>query len=140
MWQLVPNNPGRFYPYACILASEGFDSRTHFWDVEVGDNLLWIIGITPGSIERKGKVSYDTNVWCVSYKDGKYFSQSPEKPNNLITVKEKLQIVRLELDWDRGKLSFCDPLTNKHLHTLTAIFTESLSIVSIVFHSECNIE
>ncbi|XP_051721910.1 zinc-binding protein A33-like [Ctenopharyngodon idella] len=90
------DDPDAFAFIPCVLGSEGFTSGTHCWDVEVGDNLLWIIGITPGSIERKGKVSYDTNVWCVSYKDGKYFSQSPEKPNNLITVKEKLQIVSCE--------------------------------------------
>ncbi|KAF4103157.1 hypothetical protein G5714_016040 [Onychostoma macrolepis] len=55
-----------------------------------------------------------------------YFSQSPEIPNNPFSVKEKLQKVRLELDWGRGKLSFCDAATNKHLRTLKTIFTEKV--------------
>lgn len=29
MQQLAPNNPERFYPYACVLAPEAFDSGTH---------------------------------------------------------------------------------------------------------------
>ncbi len=122
--QPVPNNPERFHPYACVLGSEGFNSGTHFWDVEVGDNSWWIIGVTTETNKRKGIVFFKTSVWCVWYKDGGYFSQSPEKPNSPFPVKEKLQRVRLELDWDRGKLSFCDPVTNTHLCTITATFTE----------------
>ncbi|KAL1259545.1 hypothetical protein QQF64_010122 [Cirrhinus molitorella] len=47
-------------------------------------------------------------------------------PKNPFSVKEKLQKVRLELDWDKRKLSFCDAVTNKHLRTLTTNFTEKI--------------
>ncbi|XP_073703716.1 nuclear factor 7, brain-like [Garra rufa] len=126
MHQPVPDNPERFDEYACVLGSEGFDSGTHFWDVEVGDNSEWVIGVTTESNQRKGDIFFKTNVWCMWYEDGKYFSQSPKKPNRPFSVIEKLQKVRLELDWDRGKLSFCDPVTNTHLRTLTTTFTEKV--------------
>ncbi|XP_016365372.1 nuclear factor 7, brain-like [Sinocyclocheilus rhinocerous] len=135
MHQPVPDNPERFDEYACVLGSEGFNSGSHFWNVEVGDNSWWIIGVTTESNTRKGRVFFNTNVWCVWYKDDEYFSQSPEKPNSPFPVKEKLQRVRLELDWDRGKLSFCDPVTNKHLCTITTTFTER---VFPFFHSNCD--
>uniref|UniRef100_A0A671MWC2 Zinc-binding protein A33-like n=1 Tax=Sinocyclocheilus anshuiensis TaxID=1608454 RepID=A0A671MWC2_9TELE len=80
--QLVPDNPERFDKYSCALGSEGFNSGTHFWDVEVGDNSWWIIGVTTQSNKRKGADLFNTNVWCVWYKDDEYFSQSPEIPNN----------------------------------------------------------
>ncbi len=124
--QLVPDNPERFEKYSCVLGSEGFNSGTHFWDVEVGDNSWWIIGVTTETNQRKGADFFNTSVWCVWYKDYEYFSQSPEIPNNPFSVKEKLQKVRLELDWGRGKLSFCDAVTNKHLCTLTTIFIEKV--------------
>ncbi|KAL0171984.1 hypothetical protein M9458_032295, partial [Cirrhinus mrigala] len=122
----VPDNQERFDVYPCVLGSEGFDSGTHFWDVEVGDNSEWIIGVTTESNQRKGADFFNTNIWCVWYNDDKYFSQSPEIPNSPFAVKEKLQKVRLELDWDRGKLSFCDPVTNTQLRTLTTTFTEKV--------------
>ncbi|XP_073703665.1 zinc-binding protein A33-like [Garra rufa] len=124
--QLVPDNPERFDKYSCVLGSEGFNSGTHFWDVDVGDNSWWIIGVTTESNQRKGADFFNTSVWCVWYKADEYFSQSPEIPNNPFLVKEKLQKVRLELDWDRRKLSFCDAVRNKHLHTLTTTFTEKI--------------
>uniref|UniRef100_A0A673JJW5 Zinc-binding protein A33-like n=1 Tax=Sinocyclocheilus rhinocerous TaxID=307959 RepID=A0A673JJW5_9TELE len=123
-WQPVPDNPERFDEYSCVLGSECFNSGTHFWDVEVGDNSEWVIGVTTESNQRKGEVFFKTNVWCMWYEDGKYFSQSPKKPNRPFPVIEKLQRVRVELDWDRGKLSFCDPVTNTHLRTMTTTFTE----------------
>uniref|UniRef100_A0A671MBE6 Zinc-binding protein A33-like n=1 Tax=Sinocyclocheilus anshuiensis TaxID=1608454 RepID=A0A671MBE6_9TELE len=123
-WQPVPDNPERFDEYTCVLGSEGFNSGTHFWDVEVGDNSEWVIGVTTEPNQRKGEVFFKTNVWCMWYEDGKYFSQSPKKPNRPFPVIEKLQRVRVELDWDRGKLSFCDPVTNTHLRTMTTTFTE----------------
>uniref|UniRef100_A0A671MUR8 Uncharacterized protein n=1 Tax=Sinocyclocheilus anshuiensis TaxID=1608454 RepID=A0A671MUR8_9TELE len=73
--QLVPDNPERFDKYSCALGSEGFNSGTHFWDVEVGDNSWWIIGVTTQSNKRKGADLFNTNVWCVWYKDDEYFSQ-----------------------------------------------------------------
>ncbi|XP_043117063.1 LOW QUALITY PROTEIN: zinc-binding protein A33-like [Puntigrus tetrazona] len=124
--QLVPDNPERFEIYSCVPGSHGFNSGKHFWDVEVGDNSWWIIGVTTESNQRKGADFFNTNVWCVWYNDDKYFSQSQEIPNNPFSVEEKLQKLRLELDWDRGKLSFCDAVTNKHLCTLTTIFTEKV--------------
>ncbi|XP_073704003.1 zinc-binding protein A33-like [Garra rufa] len=124
--QLFPDNPERFYPYACVLGSKGFNSGTHFWDVEVGNNSLWIIGVTTESIQRKGTDFFGTSVWCMWYENGKYFSQTPKKYKKPFPVKDKLQRVRLELDWDRGKLSFCDPVTNTTLHTMTNTFTETV--------------
>ncbi|XP_050986932.1 zinc-binding protein A33 [Labeo rohita] len=124
--KLVPDNSERFDKYSCVLGSEGFDSGTHFWNVDVGDNSWWIIGVTTESNQRKGADFFNTSVWCVWYKDEEYFSQSPEIPNNPFLVKEKLRKVRLELDWDGRKLSFCDAVSNKHLHTLTTTFTEKV--------------
>ncbi len=124
--QNLPGNPERFDMYSCVLGSEGFNSGTHCWDVEVGDNTLWSLGITTASNQRKGEVFFNTNVWRVRYMNSKYSSQSPEQPLTLLTVKEQLQRVRVQLDCERGKVSFSDPRTNICLCSFTTTFTETV--------------
>ena len=122
--QQLPDNPERFDEYACVLGSEGFNSGTHCWDVEVGENTWWFVGVMTESLQRKGDFTSMSGRWYVYYKDGKYGACSPPQPSTLLTVKQKLQRIRVQLDWDRGELSFSDPDNNTHLHTFTHTFTE----------------
>ncbi|XP_050984135.1 nuclear factor 7, brain [Labeo rohita] len=126
VYQGVPDNPEMFEKYPCVLGSEGFNSGTHCWDVEVGDNTSWIVGITTASNQRKGAVFFNTNVWHVQYMNSEYSSKSPTQQLTRLTVKGKLQRVRVHLDYDRGKVSFSDPLTNICLCTFTTAFTETV--------------
>ncbi|XP_056097991.1 E3 ubiquitin-protein ligase TRIM35-like [Rhinichthys klamathensis goyatoka] len=122
----LPDNPERFDDYPCVLGSEGFNSGTHCWDVEVGDNTCWSLGITTASNQRKGDVFFKSNVWRVEYINSKYGSESPEQPDTVFTVKQKLQRVRVQLDYDRGTVSFSDPVTNTHLLTFTTTFNDTV--------------
>ncbi|XP_062391080.1 nuclear factor 7, ovary-like [Sardina pilchardus] len=124
--QQLPDNPERFDMYHCVLGSEGFDSGTHCWDVEVGDGTCWELGVKTESGERKGESCYNSGVWRVQYYGSKYTVRSPSQPDTPITVKQKLQRIRVQLDWDRGKLSFSNPDNNTHIHTFTHTFTEEL--------------
>ncbi|XP_051746431.1 nuclear factor 7, brain-like isoform X5 [Ctenopharyngodon idella] len=121
-----PDNPERINWYFCVLSSEGFNSGTHCWDVEVGDNTCWSLGITTASNQRKGEVFFESNVWRVRYMNRKYCSQSPEQPLTAFTVKEKLQRVRVQLDYDGGTVSFSNPVTKNNLCTFRTSFTETV--------------
>ncbi|KAL2080814.1 hypothetical protein ACEWY4_022667 [Coilia grayii] len=122
--QQLPDNPERFNHYYSVLGSEGFNSGTHCWDVEVGENTWWNVGVMTESLQRKGDYFSKSGLWFVWYNDGKYGACSTPQPSTLLTVKQKLQRIRVQLDWDRGKLSFSDPDNNTHLDTLTHTFTE----------------
>ncbi len=114
---LIPDNPERFDGFGCVLGSEGFNSGTHCWDVEVKESLLWSLGVITASNQRKGGVFLNTDVWSVQY-------GWPERTG--FPVKQKLERVRVDLDYDRGTVSFSDPVTNTHLHTFTTTFTHTL--------------
>ncbi|XDV36785.1 hypothetical protein PO909_006509 [Leuciscus waleckii] len=126
VYKTLPDNPERFDRYPCVLGSEGFNSGTHCWDVEVGDNTYWSLGITTASNQRKGDVFFKSNVWRVRYMNSKYSSESPEQRFTVFTVKQKLQRVRVQLDYDRGTVSFSDPVTNTHLLTFTSTFNDTV--------------
>ncbi|KAL6473603.1 hypothetical protein MHYP_G00171640 [Metynnis hypsauchen] len=120
----LPENPERFKAYPFVLGSEGFSSGTHCWDLEAGDSTAWDLGVIAESNQRNGEIFSKSGVWSMWYYNGKYGVCSSPDPSHLLSVPEKVQRIRVQLDWDRGKLTFSDPLTNTALHTFTHRFTE----------------
>uniref|UniRef100_A0A8P4K9G0 Nuclear factor 7, brain n=1 Tax=Dicentrarchus labrax TaxID=13489 RepID=A0A8P4K9G0_DICLA len=108
--QQLPDNPERIVYYFSVLGSKGFNSGTHSWDVEVGKKLKGVFG--PG-------------IWRILFSGYKYYAESPSADTDLMFQKT-FQRIRVNLDWNRGKLSFSDPDTNTHIHTFTHTFTEMM--------------
>ncbi|XP_064197537.1 E3 ubiquitin-protein ligase TRIM35-like [Anguilla rostrata] len=121
--QQVPDNPERFDWWPFVLGSEGFSSGRHSWDVDVGDEA-WVVGMAKESFSRKGVVypSPAGGVWGIWLHSQHY--EAVTSPRTALTVQRELQRVRVQLDWDRGKVSFSDPSDNTPLYTFKHSFTE----------------
>ncbi|XP_050962571.1 nuclear factor 7, brain-like [Labeo rohita] len=124
--QPPPDNPERFDYFNCVLGSEGFNSGTYCWDVEVKESSSWSLGVTTASNQRKGRVFFNSHIWSVDYDHFPFLKLFPKHPSTGFRVKQDLERVRVNLDYDGGTVSFTDPVTNTHLHTFTTTFTDTV--------------
>ncbi|XP_063346299.1 nuclear factor 7, brain-like [Pelmatolapia mariae] len=122
--QQLPNNPERNTNYTIVFGSESFSSGKHSWEVEVGDHPRWNVGLVKESVDRKGErcASPKYGIWCLYFESGKYTNGDGQT----MTVKKSLQRIRVQLDYDRGEVSFYDPEDMSHIYTHRDTFTEKL--------------
>ncbi|XP_064176648.1 zinc-binding protein A33-like [Anguilla rostrata] len=120
--QEYPDNPERFNPCVCVLGSEGFTSGTHSWEVKVGNKLEWDIGVVKESISRKGDItcSPERGFWVLFLRNGDEYCVAEAA----LTLKRKPQSIRVQLDYDRGEVSFFDSSDMSVIYCCKDTFTE----------------
>uniref|UniRef100_A0A3B3Y8W1 Tripartite motif containing 35-12 n=1 Tax=Poecilia mexicana TaxID=48701 RepID=A0A3B3Y8W1_9TELE len=119
----LPGNPERFEQRHCVISHQGFSSGMHSWDVEVQTEEFWGVGVLSESVSRKGQIQ--AGFWGICLNNGSYAATSCTVPSTALPV-TKLHRIRVQLDWEEGKVSFFDLDANNHLHTFTHNFTEKL--------------
>uniref|UniRef100_A0A3Q3FSN3 Tripartite motif-containing protein 35-like n=1 Tax=Kryptolebias marmoratus TaxID=37003 RepID=A0A3Q3FSN3_KRYMA len=122
--QRLPDNPERFDPDTAVLGREALTSGRHAWEVNVGDNTAWVVGVAKESVKRKKKVNSVLNngYLCVYFYRKMYFAGT--SPLTRLSLKRNPQRVRVLLDCDKGRLSFYDPRGNTHIYTFKHPVTE----------------
>ncbi|XP_077358990.1 E3 ubiquitin-protein ligase TRIM35-like [Festucalex cinctus] len=106
--QQRPKNPERFV-WNRVLGS-ALTSRRHTWEVEVGDNKNWQLGVAWGD----PLMSYDMKIWTITFRDGEYmkfdgvFGSWDVPPVTL-------QRIRVHVDMNERSVSFCESRTNMEL-------------------------
>ncbi|XP_072406131.1 butyrophilin subfamily 1 member A1-like isoform X2 [Chiloscyllium punctatum] len=118
-WRSLPDTEKRFTDSLCALGSEGFTSGRHYWEVEVGGNCWWCLGVASEFVERKRWVRLipGNGLWTMErVEDRFYINSSPQfpLPDGLIPGK-----VGVYLSYESGTVSFYNVDTKSHLHTFT---------------------
>ncbi|XP_047430927.1 nuclear factor 7, ovary-like [Mugil cephalus] len=122
--QRLPENPERIQDLSSVLGSEGFTSGTHSWDIEVGDNEYWELGVLARSVEKKNFTG--SGLWRIRFYNGKYRASSESDPDIDLTVNKTFQRIQVQLDMGKGRLSFSDSDTGTLIHTFTHTFNATL--------------
>lgn len=116
----LPDNPERL-SYYCVLGSEGFTHGSVAWEVEVKNNQNWTLGIATVS-GQQGYASL-TQIWRMCFCEGTYSAETKTGHLTFLSLKKQPEKIQVNLDIERGKLSFCDAETKTHLCTFTDAFT-----------------
>ncbi|XP_072551931.1 zinc-binding protein A33-like [Salminus brasiliensis] len=123
--QHLPDNPERCSSRMAVLASTGFTSGKHCWDVEVGGNREWYIGVAQESIKRKTSVFLNPSegFWVIGLNNGDtYWAQM--SPRTRLILKRKPQRITVELDYEKGKVVFLNAADGSTIYTFRDKFTE----------------
>ncbi|XP_041334286.1 E3 ubiquitin-protein ligase TRIM7-like isoform X3 [Pyrgilauda ruficollis] len=125
--QELPDNPKRFDTNSRVLASTGFKSGRHYWEVEVGPSDGWAFGVARESVRRKGLTQFspEEGIWAVQQNGGRYWAvTSPQRTP--LCLSRKLSRVRVYLDYEGEEVSFYDAESMQHIFTFNVAFQEKV--------------
>ncbi|EDL07690.1 tripartite motif protein 11, isoform CRA_c, partial [Mus musculus] len=118
--QALPDNPERFDPGPCVLGQERITSGRHYWEVEVGDQTSWALGVCKETANRKekGELSAGNGFWILVFLGSFYNSNEPA----FSPLRDPPKRVGIFLDYEAGHLSFYSATDG----SLLFIFPETL--------------
>ncbi|XP_060094969.1 E3 ubiquitin-protein ligase TRIM7-like isoform X2 [Heteronotia binoei] len=107
--QTLPTSPERFENCNAVLGCEGFTGGCHFWEVLVGSEESWAMGVARKSVRRKGGLTFipEEGIWEVGKLSGvhRVCIKGHYPP---LTVSGELKRIRVCLNYAGGRVAFFD--------------------------------
>ncbi|XP_075910968.1 uncharacterized protein LOC142906629 [Petromyzon marinus] len=128
--QPYPDNLDRFNHYRVVICFEKFSSGRHYWEVDVRGSEKFNIGVTYGSIPRKGehkacKIGFNEVSWSLKKRGNAYKAVHNETETKL-SVRDAPKRVGVHVDWEAGVLSFYSADSMSLLHRFQGKFDREL--------------
>nr|XP_040038943.1 E3 ubiquitin-protein ligase TRIM39 [Gasterosteus aculeatus aculeatus]XP_040038945.1 E3 ubiquitin-protein ligase TRIM39 [Gasterosteus aculeatus aculeatus] len=126
--QNLADIPERFDMAPCVLATRGFTTGRHYWEVEVRNKTAWDLGVAGQSINRKGAVtlSPEDGYWALCLRKGTEYRACAGEAE-LLSLSQRPQVVGVFLDYEDGTVSFYDADAKSHIYSFTQFqFTEAM--------------
>ncbi|XP_048472712.1 E3 ubiquitin-protein ligase TRIM39-like isoform X2 [Rhincodon typus] len=122
-WKKVPEFPERFNFLLSVLATQGFNTGRHYWEIDVGNNTAWDVGVAKASVARKAIP--ENGVWAVGLWDQEYTAfTNPRTVLHLGGMVPKQ--VGVYLDYEEGQVSFYNAISMAHIYTFMENFAETV--------------
>lgn len=121
-----PDNPERFHMSAEVVGMTALGSGSHHWVVETGSNHDWLLGVASLSVSRNAEIPArpENGFWTLCFRDGEFRAMtSPPTP---LTLTRTPKQVKVQLDYNKGLVSFLDPADNTLIYAFTDTFKEPL--------------
>ncbi|XP_047677670.1 E3 ubiquitin-protein ligase TRIM21-like isoform X2 [Tachysurus fulvidraco] len=126
--QNLPDTPQRFCTCLCVLGNQSFCSGRFYYEVEVRWKSSWDVGVATENINRKGEITLtpEDGFWAVALRN-KYRYKACAGPSVPLTLRERVEVVGVFVDYEEGLVSFYDVKSRSHIYSFTGqTFTEKL--------------
>ncbi|KAG8444500.1 hypothetical protein GDO86_009603 [Hymenochirus boettgeri] len=119
------SSPECFDYSSCVLATRGFSTGKHYWEVIVGTKTKWRIGVVKGTISRKGKMirTPEAGAWLIGLKEGRIY-EAFTTPSVCLPIISRPHKIGIFLDYEKGELTFYNADCPDELISLYTFQTE----------------
>ncbi|XP_023277541.1 E3 ubiquitin-protein ligase TRIM39-like isoform X2 [Seriola lalandi dorsalis] len=120
--------PERFDTAPCVIATQGFTTGRHYWEVDVTDKTAWDLGVAQQSVKRKGVVTLcpEEGYLTVCLRKGSEYRACAGQAE-LLCLAQRPQVLGVFLDYEDGTVSFYDAQAQSHIYSFTKFqFTEAM--------------
>lgn len=121
-----PDNPERFHKSAEVVGMTALGSGSHHWVVETESNPDWLLGVVSSSVPRNEETQArpENGFWTLCFRDGEFRAMT--SPPEALTVSRTPKQVKVQVDYNKGTVSFLDYSDNTIIYAFTHTFTETL--------------
>ncbi|KAK3545151.1 hypothetical protein QTP70_001624 [Hemibagrus guttatus] len=125
--QDLPDTPQRFN-VLCVLGKQSFSSGRFYYEVQVRGKTDWTLGVVRENVNRKEWITLkpQNGLWTVVlWNENQY--EACAGPDVPLTLREKVEVVGVFVDYEEGLVSFYDVKSRSHIYSFTGqSFTEKL--------------
>ncbi|XP_036408062.1 E3 ubiquitin-protein ligase TRIM21 [Megalops cyprinoides] len=118
--QFYRNSAQRYDVWSCVLAKEGFSSGRHYWELQVGENKDWKVGVVRESAQRKGLFDMSpANGYFGLWWGGSQLRALTAPPLVKIKISSRLRRVGVFLDCEEGLVAFYNAKTGSEVYSFS---------------------
>ncbi len=132
--QVLPSNPERFHISAEVLGCPAISSASHSWEIEVGDNEDWILGLASECVKRDQEVPArpENGFWTICLRDGQYRAMASHPTAIKMEEKTAEGLGPAKLGQRGG--DFFKPITSRNcIHIQTCLYRE---VTAVLLHAK----
>ncbi|XP_062978315.1 E3 ubiquitin-protein ligase TRIM15-like [Elgaria multicarinata webbii] len=114
--RVLTDYPQRFIFSPCVLGCEAFTSGRHYWEMDVGKEGYWAVGVARESVERKEyiQIKSDEGIWALE----KACSSSLTADSVTLQCNPAcLRTIGIYLNYGKNRVCFFDAQRRNILHT-----------------------
>ena len=109
----------RFGKVQCVLGKTGYRSGRHYWEVDLGNNTQWSVGVAQDPENRGSDISVgpDNGYWSIRLEDGTL--RTVEEPPAVLPSELTPATLGVFLDMEKRGVAFFNVERRWHIHSFS---------------------